>query len=144
MKQLYSRKTFEVWYSVGNLVLPRRIFYLIREMGWNLVAPSSALTQPILKFRVSNESLGYGGCCIRMAVRMVQGWLGFRWICSRVEFRQNRPSIWRNFCRKFKFRFFVKNFVKMMADFQRNRTPEQIHLCPSHPNSHPYATLPIS
>ena len=86
------------WYSVGNLVLPRRIFYLIREMGWNLVAPSYAMTQPILDFKVSNGSLGYGECCIRVWVRMAQGWLGYRWIRSGVEFCRNRPSFWRNFC----------------------------------------------
>ena len=57
-------------YSVGNLVLPQQNSYLVSGMGSNIVAPTSALPEWIFTSRVAIESLGYGGCCIR-----VWGWL---------------------------------------------------------------------
>ena len=78
-------------YSVGNLVLPHQISYLVSGMGPNLVAHNFGFPQWILTSRVAIESLGYGLPPIRFRVRMAQGWLGWRWIRQRLIFTGNQP-----------------------------------------------------
>ena len=55
-------------YSVSPLVVPKLNSYLVRWMGSNLVALTSAISEWILACRVSIESLGYRECCIRVWV----------------------------------------------------------------------------
>ena len=109
-------------YSVGNLVMPQQISYLVSGMGPNLVAHNSGFPQWILTSRVAIESLGYGVPPIRFWVRIPQGWLGYKWIHLGVKFRRNRPLVWRNFLQKFKI------FIFAWKRKNQNKVAHGLHL----------------